>query len=443
MPGLKMCCNSTLDSDFRFMKRNFFLSLFCLCALQAPVCVADNSVAGEVPRTGRIDRVYQLDYEVSFVPAEGSAHVAVTVRQPRNLLRSLSFEYDPTRYDGFSGDGVIEDTGSRLTWEPPGTGGTLKFSVVINHERGEAGRYDSLMRNHWAVFRGDDLLPPARIRALKGAASQARLRMSGPSGWSFISAYRRSENDPDWFEVDRTDRKFERPVGWMAAGNIGVRWGDRAGVRFAIAGPMGQGIRYSDIKAFLRWNLPTLVNIFPDFPKRILLVSAGDPMWRGGLSGPGSLYIHADRPLISANGTSTMLHELVHLAQGYRAVPGQDWIVEALAEFYTLEIMRRSGTLSGMDYKQGLEKLESWAGEEDILEADESSGPRTAKGVAVMQALDDELREMTAGRYSLDDVAGQLSLAGAPVSIEQLRQVAELLAGQPLESISPQRIDTD
>jgi predicted metalloprotease with PDZ domain len=105
--------------------------------------------------------------------------------------------------------------------------------------------------------------------------------------------------------------------------------------------------------------------------------------------------------------------------------------------------MRRSGTLSGMDYKQGLEKLESWAGEEDILEADESSGPRTAKGVAVMQALDDELREMTAGRYSLDDVAGQLSLAGAPVSIEQLRQVAELLAGQPLESISPQRIDTD
>ena len=55
--------------------------------------------------------------------------------------------------------------------------------------------------------------------------------------------------------------------------------------------------------AFLRWNLPALVDIFPDFPERVLVVSAGDPMWRGGLSGPGSLYIHAERPLISGNGT--------------------------------------------------------------------------------------------------------------------------------------------
>ncbi len=392
---------------------------------------------------GRSDRVYQLDYEVSFSPEEGLAHVAVTVRQPRNLLRSLSFQYDPARYDGFSGDGVIDDTGNKLTWDLPDVGGTLKFSAVIDHARGEAGRYDSLVQNNWAVFRGDDLLPPASARALKGSTSQARLRMTGPPGWSFISAYPRSESDPDWFEVDWADRKFDRPVGWMAAGKLGVRWGDRAGIRFAIAGPMGQGIRYSDIKAFLRWNLPTLVTIFPDFPKRILLVSAGDPMWRGGLSGPHSLYIHADRPLISANGTSTLLHELVHLAQGYRAAPGQDWIVEAVAEYYTLEIMRRSDTLSSMDYKRGLEKLEAWAGEEDILEADESSGPRTAKGVAVMQALDDELREVTAGRYSLDNVAGQLSRDGVPVSMEQLRQVATSLAGQPLESLSPERLDTE
>jgi hypothetical protein len=26
--------------------------------------------------------------------------------------------------------------------------------------------------------------------------------------------------------------------------------------------------------------------IFPDLPPRLLIVSAGDPMWRGGLSGP-------------------------------------------------------------------------------------------------------------------------------------------------------------
>ena len=43
---------------------------------------------------------------------------------------------------------------------------------------------------------------------------------------------------------------------------------------------------------------------------RLLIVSAGDPMWRGGLSGPSSMFLHSDRPLISENRTSTLLHEL-------------------------------------------------------------------------------------------------------------------------------------
>jgi hypothetical protein len=274
------------------------------------------------------------------------------------------------------------------------------------------------------------------VTAVKGASSKARLHLSGPDDWSFISAYPRDEKSPEWFRVEWGDRRFDRPVGWMSAGRLGVRWTKIAGRRVGVAGPTGQGVRHLDMLAFLRWNLPELVEVFPDFPARLLLVSAGDPMWRGGLSGPQSMFLHADRPLISGNGTSTLLHELLHVAQAHRAARDEDWIVEGIAEYYTLELMRRSGTISAGRRNLGFRKLEEWAERIKSLEGKRSTGARTAKGVTVMRALDAELRERSKGRHSLDDVARTLAENGAPVSIERLRRASAKLAGGPLEALS-------
>ena len=283
-------------------------------------------------------------------------------------------------------------------------------------------------------------MPPATVRTVKGASSRARLRLQGPDGWSFVTAYPRAEDDSDWYLVERADRRFDRPVGWMAAGRLGVRRDRVADRRVAVAGPTGQGVRHLDMLAFLRWNLPDVVAVFPDFPERLLIVSAGDPMWRGGLSGPGSLYIHAERPLISGNGTSTLLHELIHVAQGYRAARDEDWIVEGIAEYYTLEIMRRSGTIPESRYRLGFEKLEEWAARSEGLAADASTGARTARSALVMRDLDTEIRERSGGAHSLDDLARQLAGDGRPVSLERLRELAAALAGGPVEALSPGRI---
>jgi hypothetical protein len=388
------------------------------------------------------DLVYDLDYEATFLPEQDLVSVTLALRQSRNLLRRVRFEFDPARYRDFTGDGELAVEGNRVTWLPPAAGGALHYSLVLNHRR-KGGGFDSLMEPDWAVFRGDDLLPPAAATARKGARARARLRLAGPEGWSFISAYPRSADDADWFLVDRSDRRFDRPVGWMAAGKLGVRWGTVAGRKVAVAGPLGQGVRHLDILAFLRWNLPELVRVFPDFPGRLLVVAAGDPMWRGGLSGPNSLYIHADRPLISGNGTSTLLHELVHVAQGFRAESDEDWIVEGIAEFYTLEILHRSGTISTARYERGFDKLDQWSADVETLQAESSSGARTAKAVAVMRQLDAELRRRSGGERSLDDVARQLAEDGAPVSVERLRAISSELAGAPLDAISPERLGSD
>jgi len=423
-------------------------------ALLAPVILLCTSLAGtahadppegagpspEVSTpTGKTSaKVYSLDYEANFLPEQGVVLLRVAVRQKRALLRQVRFDFDPSRYRDFQADGELTVEDDQVTWRPPESGGALRFSVTLNHQR-KGGSYDSLMTEEWAVFRGDDLFPPAAVKAVKGYESEARLRMTGPDGWSFISAYPRKE-DSEWFRIEWADRRFDRPVGWMAAGALGVRWtriGDR---RIGVAGPMGQGVRHLDILAFLRWNLPELVSVFPAFPMRVLVVSAGDPMWRGGLSGPASLYIHADRPLISGNSTSTLLHELVHVAQSYRAARDEDWIVEGIAEYYTLEIMRRSGTISEKRYERGMVRLDEWSAESETLRAESSSGARTAKGVIVMRELDAELRARSGGKVSLDDVARQLAEDGEPVSVERLREITARLVGAPLQSIAPERL---
>jgi hypothetical protein len=394
--------------------------------------------AAEVPAEPA-EHSYGLDYEAVFLPGEGRVRMSVTLLQSRDLVRRVQFDFDPSRYSDFAADGELEVADNRVSWQPPAGGGALRFQVRLDHRRGQGG-FDSRLANDWAVFRGDDLMPPVTVRTLKGASSRARLRLQGPEGWSFVTAYPRAEDDSDWYRVERADRRFDRPVGWMTAGRLGVRRDQIADRRVAVAGPTGQGVRHLDMLAFLRWNLPELVDVFPGFPERLLVVSAGDPMWRGGLSGPASLYIHAERPLISGNGTSTLLHELVHVAQGYRAARDEDWIVEGIAEYYTLEIMRRSGTISEPRYRLGFEKLEKWAARSAGLQSDASTGARTARSVMVMRDLDAELRDRSGGAYNLDDVARQLAVDDRPVSLERLRELAGTLAGGPVEALSEQRL---
>lgn len=375
---------------------------------------------------------YQLDYRVRLRPERAEAVVVIDVRQRRDLLREVRFRRLPDWHRDFSGDGSVEVTDDAVIWRPPASGGRLRLVAKLDHKRGQGG-YDSLITERWAIFRGDDIVPAAAIRSVKGARAQARLQIDAPDGWSVVSPFPKGEDG--WFQVDDPERNFDRPVGWMVAGKLGVRRDTVAGVQVAIAAPTGQGVRRMDMLAFLNWNLPGLKQVFADFPERLLILSAGDPMWRGGLSGPRSLFIHADRPLISANGTSTLLHELVHLAQGYRADPGGDWIVEGVAEYYSIEIMRRSGTLSAERARRALESVSRWGENAERLETDRSSGAVTARAVRLLADMDAELRQRSDGKASLDDVVRALSERHQRVSLRALQQESERIAGAPLDSL--------
>src|SRR4030095_12116915 len=170
---------------------------------------------------------------------------------------------------------------------------------------------------------------------------RSSLEIDAPKGWAVETAYGPYEGRP--LALENANRDFDRPTGWLVAGKLGVRRSAFAGRRFTIAAPVGQDVRRMDVLALLSWTMPTLIKIFPSCPKRVLMVSASDEMWRGGLSGPGSFYVHAALPLLSENGTSTILHELVHVATGLHGADGGDWIVEGVAEYDSPGVVRRSG----------------------------------------------------------------------------------------------------
>jgi hypothetical protein len=362
---------------------------------------------------------YGVMYTAWINAGDPVATVRIRLTRKGDWVRWIRLAVPEGRYSDFKGSGSIVREGHEVLWRP-GAGKAVKapwLQYRVNLEsRRESGRYDGRVTSQWALFRGDDLAPVVRIDMEDGTQSQSKLSLNLPEGWSAATPFPRYASGR--FKVDNPRRIFDRPSGWILLGRIGVRRETIGGTRLSVAAPLGEGMHRMDTLAFLRWTLPTLQDVFPDFPARLLVVGAGDPMWRGALSGPGSLFVHTDRPLISENGTSTYLHELVHVAMRARSRPGSDWIVEGLAEYYSLEALRRSGALSVARYEKAHATLAAWGASAPSLEIDRASGAVTAKAVGVLRGIDAEIRRSSGGKNSLDDVAARLAATDAPVTRE-------------------------
>jgi hypothetical protein len=243
------------------------------------------------------------------------------------------------------------------------------------------------------------------------------------------------------YGLDDPDTRFDRPKGWFAFGKLGVVRETIEGTRITIAGPAGQGVRRMDALALLRWTLPSIAELFGALPERFNLVIAGDPMWRGGLSGPRSAYLHADRPLISENGTSPLLHEMVHSLMRARAGKDGDWVVEGLAEYYSIALLRRSETLSATRFESELAAIEERAEKGGDLQASHVDGATQAKAVVVLREIERAIREATGGARSLDDVVRALTATREAITTEGFRQAVTEVAGRDLEEIFERHFD--
>lgn len=368
---------------------------------------------------------FDVGYDVLLLPADGLARVTIAI-EGEDLPGALRFRIDPRRHVDFTGDGEIGMEKGRLVWRMPKTGGKLRYDVRIDHDRNGPGK-DAAMTDRWALFRGEDLVPPIATDTENPHEADARLEMHLPEGWSVVTPWDRL--GPDTFAIEQTHRFLDRPTGWILAGKLGVTRETVAGIHVAIANPWGHGLHRQDILALLRWNLDELVELFPDHPARFAIVGAADPMWRGGLSGPASLYLHADRPLIQYDGTSPILHEMVHSFMHARAGEDGDWIVEGMAEYYSLAILRRSHTISKRRFQRSLDKLARKGAHITDLRVPKANAAVSARGAVVLAALDDRIRKATGGKKSLDDAARELQRERQPITTKRFREIVEQLVG--------------
>jgi hypothetical protein len=399
------------------------------------VCGALLATLGATP-----EPVYEVLYDVRILPDERVADVTIRVEQSQHLLRVVRLDLDGDRVDGFEGAGEIERRRDRLRWDVPASGGALHFRVRIDHLR-EPAEYDARCTRRWALLRGTDLVPPVHATLRKGSRSRSRIRFRLPAGWRIVTPF--EEVEPHRFALDQPARSLDLPRGWMIAGHLDVLRAEIDGTRVVLAAPQDHDVPIHDRLALLRWTLPALHRLVGPGPASVLVLGAGDPMWRGGLSGPHSMYLHADRPLIEADGTSPLLHELVHVAMGANAGPDGDWIVEGLAELYAVELLRRSGTITADQAAESFERMRRRAEAAPRLLAEEAEGPVVDRAVVVLRALDERIRERTRGEAGLDEVLRRFVREGGrrAMTPAELQRQAEVVVGGSLDDFFAELLD--
>jgi predicted metalloprotease with PDZ domain len=157
-------------------------------------------------------------------------------------------------------------------------------------------------------------------------------------------------------------------------------------------------------------------------------------MWRGGLSGEESFYMHGDRPLRTPDQTSPYLHELFHVAAPFRPHADAHWVTEGLAEYYSIELQRRIGALSNTSYQRALQLF----AEHGVWGHDftRTSAPalRNNSAPLVMYLLDQQIRAATGDERGLDAVVASLARDGGIVSTAHFLGTIERVAGKSFAS---------
>lgn len=372
-----------------------------------------------------------LDYHVRLLPQSDQAEVRLTLAQGA-AVRSLDFDLaDGSRYSDFKADGQWQLTPGKVTrgvWRPAADKASLTYKVRISQPR-KNNTFEARMTPGWALLRGDDLVPAARLDQQDGIELVSRLAFELPSGWKSVeTAWPRIGKNR--FRVDNVSRLFDRPTGWMLAGNLGTRRTRLGETEVTVASPRGQGMRRMDVLTLLTFVWPQVQAVYPRHPGKVLIVGAGDPMWRGSTAGYESIYLHSRLPLVSESGSSPLLRELAQMFGRISDDDRSDWISEGFAEFYAIELLRRAGGMSDERYQVLHDNLLKVGGKVSSLRGEQASAAQVARAVVLLQELDREIRLQTRNKRSLDDLLHSVMRLDK-VSTREFVTLSESIIGEP------------
>lgn len=411
------------------MRAAIVTSLAGLALLQLPLAAPAASTPLE----------YRAQFRLEITAREPTMVGRIRIVQPDARLKRLELDMPSGTYSDVTAPGRVKRRGDVLIWDVPAKGGELRYRVAVDHRRNDRG-YDALLTDRWGVFRAEDVFPSATATHRRGARSRSELSLEVPRGWSAQTPY--LPDPTGQMPVVNTARSFVRPVGWLVVGELGSRMDRIGSTTVRVAGPSVERIDRVPTLALLRWTLPILQAELTGLPAYLLIVRAGDPMWRGGLSAPNSLFLHATRPLLSENGTSPLMHELMHVLAPVPTAAEHDWIDEGLAEYVGLLLVYRSGSISRERFDHAIEVFRQRGAPVRNLLTRTAQGAVTARAVTIFHDLDEELRARSDARRDLFDVLRRMMREERPIDLARLRAIATEVAGgkEPLRALSPGRV---
>lgn len=252
-----------------------------------------------------------------------------------------------------------------------------------------------------------------------------------------------------WRATGETERHYERPlgdaVGALADDSTGI-YGDR----YALVGDSteqtasasGQQIRLvspagTEMEADRRDILSALAAASSqlavgDRDDEVLLMALPEPARRGGESFPSrdEGWVSAAEPLDSPN--SVWLHEYVHTRQSFQLAENMQWFREASAEYYGARLAFEQDRISRTEMHDHIDGTPSEATLTDQSTWENPHVPYQ-KGARVLALLDQNIRDSTAGKRSLQDVFRRMNSHEGTITYTEFRRIVEQVAGHSMD----------
>lgn len=389
---------------------------------------------GLLPRAQAAERAtFAIDYVVSITEKEWSRATVRWELAGGEEIRAFIMRF-PTGTSDIRGSGVVKSHGNEVHWEPHAPYGHLSYSIPIQHRRGAQQRFDSYATSTWIVTRARQLFPRTRVESYQRddvtPRSRSRLLFRLPAGWQSATAL--PPIAAHTYRVFLPDRTLSMPRGWFVLGHFEMTRQEIADIMVQFARIPAVTITAQEVFTFLEPTLPALQRLLGSTPESILIAAAPDPMWRGGISGEQSFFVHGDRPLRTPDRTAPYLHELFHVLQPFRAGQDADWIIEGLAEFYSLELQRRAGLINDRSFGRGLASFGRHGLWNVDLRTQHDNAATNNSAPLVLYALDQRIQRATAGRRKLDDVVAVLARERGIVDTARFQTVVNQTAGRTL-----------
>jgi hypothetical protein len=400
------------------------LALLAILEGVLPALAVDGVVGSRSPSP----TTYAIQYHVT-ISARRFATAAVRWQLAGiDEIRRVRLRLDGNRFYAVRGSGTVERNGSEIVWTPGGPYARLEYEVRLRHRRAPGKGYDAYATSKFWIGRAQDLFPRTTLTfeldVERKPSSSAEVHFHLPPGWQAYTAMERTA--PSSFRPLHTGKHLDRPTGWIALGRLEAAERRIGRTRVQVVKTAASGLDVPRLLELYEKALPLLTGMLHNAPATLLIVSGANPMWRGGLSGESSIFLHGARPIRTPDRTSPPLHELFHVLAPFRPGPDGHWVTEGLAEYYSLDLQRRVGMLDDADYRKGLALFERYGHWKVNLAAAKDLAATNNSAPLVLAAIDHRLRSRSDGRRGLDDAVRSIATEGGRISTARfLRAVNE------------------